>query len=125
MASVLVIDDDPVSRDIVRDLLEGAGHEVSEEATSEAGIAAYKQEGFDLVVADLYMPEKGGLDVIGKVMEADPDARLIAISGIDLREKLDIFQLARQLGALHTLPKPIQPGPFLAAVSEALGHPAS
>ena len=123
MAKILVIDDDSVSRDIMRDLLEGAGHDVAEASTSEEGIATYKQGEFDLVVADLYMPEKGGLDVIGKLVGADPDARVITISGIDLREKLDIFQLAKQLGALHTLQKPIQPEPFLEAVSEALCHP--
>jgi CheY-like chemotaxis protein len=120
MANILVIDDDPVSRDIVRELLEGAGHSVAEEPTSEEGIATYKQGSFDLVISDLYMPEKGGLDVIGKLVGADPDARVIAISGIDLREKLDIFLLAKQLGALHTLEKPIQPVPFLSAVTDAL-----
>ena len=121
MARVLVIDDDAVSRDIIRDLLESAGHAVTESSTSEEGIATYKQEGADLVVADLYMPEKGGLDVIGKLVGADPDARVIVVSGIDLREKLDIFQLAKQLGALHTLPKPIEPESFLNAVADALG----
>ena len=122
MAKILVIDDDPVSRDIVREILEGVGHDVAEEQTSEAGILTYKQEYFDLVIADLYMPEKGGLDAIGKLVEADPDARVIAISGIELREKLDIFQLAKQLGALSTLGKPIQPGLFLSAVADALSQ---
>ena len=120
MPNILVIDDDPVSRDILRELLEGAGHSVSEASTSEDGSIAYKQGEYDLVVADLYMPEKGGLDVIGKLVGADPDARVIAVSGIDLREKLDIFQLAKKLGALHTLPKPIQPDVFLKAVSDVL-----
>ena len=120
MSNVLVIDDDPVSRDIVRDLLEGEEHVVVEAGTSEEGIVIYKQGEFDLVVADLYMPEKGGLDVIGKLVGADPDAKVIVVSGIDLREKLDIFQLARQLGAFQTLSKPIQPGVFLEAVSAAL-----
>lgn len=125
MANVLVIDDDPVSRDIVRDLLENSGHEVVEASTSEEGIRTYKRGVFDLVVADLYMPEKGGLDVIGKLVGADPDAKVIAVSGIDLREKLDIFQLAKQLGALQTLSKPIQPAVFLEAVTSALGEQGS
>ena len=120
MGKVLVIDDDSVARAIMRDFLEGGGYEVDEASTSEEGILAYKQGDFDLVIADLFMPEKGGLDVIGKLVGADPDARVIAISGIDLREKLDIFKLAKQLGALETLQKPIQPKPFLAAVAEAL-----
>lgn len=115
-----MIDDDSVSRDIIREILEGVGHEVSEESTSEAGISTYKQGDFDLVIADLYMPERGGLDVIGKLVGADPDARVIAISGIDHREKLDIFHLAKQLGALHTLEKPIQPESFRVAVKDAL-----
>jgi CheY-like chemotaxis protein len=122
MSRILVIDDDPVSRDILRNLLEEAGHDVVEAATSEDGIVLYKETGFDLVVSDLYMPEKGGLDVIGKLVGADPDARVIAVSGIDLREKLDIFKLAKQLGALQTLSKPIEPGVFLEAVSSALGE---
>ena len=122
MAKILGIDDDPVARDIMRALLERVGHAVAEASPSQEGIVTYQQGDFDLVVTDLYMPEKGGLDVIGKLVGADPDARVIAISGIDLREKLDVFQLAKQLGALHTLKKPIQPELFLDAVSEALGH---
>ncbi len=121
MARVLVIDDDAVSRDIIRNLLETAGHEVSESSTSEDGIAVYKQHGADLVIADLFMPEKGGLDVIGKLVGNDSDARVIAVSGIELREKLDIFQLAKQLGALYTLQKPLEPESFLNAVKDALG----
>lgn len=122
MARVLVIDDDEASRGIVREMLENAGHEVSESETSDDGIAAYKLHSPDLVITDLFMPEKGGLDVIGKLVGADPDARVIAISGIELREKLDIFQLAKQLGALNTLAKPLEPKLLLNAVADALGE---
>ena len=117
---ILVVDDDGVSRAILRDILEKEGYLVVEETNSEDGIRAYKAEPFDVVVTDLFMPEKGGLDVIGKLREFDPDARLIAVSGIDLREKLDIFRLAEQLGAVSTLQKPVKPDVLIERVRAAL-----
>ncbi len=120
-ARILVVDDDAVSRAILRDILEKADFVVTEATNSAEGIQAYKAEPFDLVVTDLFMPEKGGLDVIGKLREFDSEAQVIAVSGIDLREKLDIFRLAEQLGAISTLQKPVKPDALIACVRAALG----
>ena len=120
MARILVVDDDSVSRAILREILEKEGLQVVEATNSDEGIQTYKAEPIDVVVTDLYMPEKGGLDVIGKVREFDPDARLIVVSGIDLREKFDIFRLAEQLGAMCTLQKPVKPEVLIESVWAAL-----
>ncbi len=117
---ILVVDDDGVSRAILRDILEKEDFVVVEASNSDEGIQAYKADPFDVVVTDLFMPEKGGLDVIGKIRDFDQEARLIAVSGIDLREKLDIFRLAEQLGAISTLPKPVNPALLIEHVRAAL-----
>tara|TARA_Y100000588_G_scaffold380156_2_gene463582 strand:- start:2270 stop:2641 length:372 start_codon:yes stop_codon:yes gene_type:complete len=119
-ARILVVDDDSVSRAILREILEKEGLQVVEATNSDEGIQTYKAEPIDVVVTDLFMPEKGGLDVIGKVREFDPDARLIVVSGIDLREKFDIFRLAEQLGAMSTLQKPVKPEVLIESVWAAL-----
>ena len=119
-ARILVVDDDSVSRAILREILEKEGLQVVEATNSDEGIQTYKAEPSDVVVTDLFMPEKGGLDVIGKVREFDPDARLIVVSGIDLREKFDIFRLAEQLGAMCTLQKPVKPEVLIESVWAAL-----
>jgi len=119
-ARILVVDDDSVSRAILREILEKEGLQVVEATNSDEGIQTYKAEPIDVVVTDLFMPEKGGLDVIGKVREFDPDARLIVVSGIDLREKFDIFRLAEQLGAMCTLQKPVKPEVLIESVWAAL-----
>lgn len=119
-ARILVVDDDSVSRAILREILEKEGLQVVEATNSDEGIQTYKAEPIDVVVTDLFMPEKGGLDVIGKVREFDPDARLIVVSGIDLREKFDIFRLAEQLGAMSTLQKPVKPEVLIESVRAAL-----
>jgi CheY-like chemotaxis protein len=87
---------------------------------SEAGIRAYKARPFDLVITDLFMPDRGGLDVAGRIRAFDSDARLILVTGMDLRERVDIFSLARQLGVLHTLTKPIAPEKLRTCIREAL-----
>ena len=120
MARILIVDDDSISRDILREILEDAGHQVVEASTTESGIKNYRELVIDLVVTDLFVPEKGGLQVIQKIREADPDVGIIAVSGMTVEGKDQIFEAAKRGGANHTLEKPVKPEDLREAVRTLL-----
>lgn len=122
MASILVIDDDPQIRRFMRMLLESDGHSVIEAGDGKAGIATYKQTRPDLVVCDLFMPEKEGLETIQELRSAYPKMKVVAMSGGWGRsEKHDFLPLAKRFGANGLLAKPFDAVTLANAVSEALG----
>ena len=81
MAKVLVVDDDKVLRDLARRMLESGGHSVIEAVDGIEGVKEFKKESPDVVVADIIMPNADGLDVIRRILDIKPKAKIIAISG--------------------------------------------
>jgi len=65
MARIIVIDDDRKLREVICRALERAGYNVIEAADGRAGIRLYREQGGDLVVTDIFMPERDGLETIG------------------------------------------------------------
>ena len=122
MACILVIDDDGISRAILRDILERAGHEVVEAADSENGVRLFRENPADLVVTDLFMPRRGGLEVIGELTLDYPGVRIIAVTGVSLEDKSDLFDLVTQCGSLRTFEKPVDPEALQEAVDEILSE---
>ncbi len=125
MAKILVVDDDGIIRAILRDMLSGAGYEIIEAEDGDMALEVYKADPVDLVITDLFMPPSGGLAVIEQLREADPEARIIAISGValtdtEVRYETDPGQLAIQRGALRAMRKPFGKQEMLEAVAEAL-----
>ena len=80
MAHILVIDDEEMLRDMLREVLEVAGYEVSEAGDGNAGLEAYKENRADVVITDIMMPEKDGFETIRDLVEVDPSAKIIARS---------------------------------------------
>ncbi|MDA0745785.1 MAG: response regulator [bacterium] len=127
MARILIIDDDDMMRDLLRDMLEALGHKIFEADTSELGIETYHQDTVDLVVTDLFIPRRGGLEVIKQLIASNPDVKIIAISGMDIsgpgfRHDKDPKAIALQYGALRTFKKPFASDEFLGAVAELLSE---
>ena len=121
MASILVVDDEPQMREMLREVLEGAGHIVREAASSEEGISEYRSQPADVVVVDLFMPTKGGLDVIQVLKKDSPEVRMIAMSGVSIRgSRLDTLAMAHEYGALRTFEKPFRAGEIVGAIEELL-----
>jgi CheY-like chemotaxis protein len=122
MGRVLVIDDDGAIRGTMRKILERDGHEVREAADGRRGLELFRAEGADVVVTDIIMPEKEGIETILELREASPDVRILAVSGGDAvlggGERL---QDARALGADASLPKPFTVDQLRNAVAELLG----
>ena len=120
MARILVIDDDDLARSVVCEILENAGYDVVDAATSVDGVEIYRRREIDLIVTDLFMPPDGGLGVIQNVRAVDSDIGIILVSGMALENRDVIFQRALDAGATCALEKPIRPDDLLQAVSDIL-----
>jgi len=116
MARILIIDDDEVARLTLGSALEAEGHEVAYASNGEVGLALYMRRPFPLVVIDLVMPVKNGLQTIKELREFDAKARVIAITGL-APEDLD---LAQDFGAMQSMVKPIEPKDLVTMVNSVL-----
>lgn len=106
MARVLVVDDEELVRDTVRQALELDGHDVSEAPDGASGLDALRAETADVLVTDLIMPGKDGIETIRDVRRDFPEVKILAVSG---RGGIQInANLARadRIGADMTLSKP-------------------
>ena len=117
---VLLIDDDPLIREIGREMLTRAGYEVTTADDGAAGLRTAAAETFDLLITDMVMPDADGLDVIRQVRSQRPDLPVIAISSGG-RVGADFYlKLASAMGASAVFPKPLRREPFLALVEHVL-----
>ena len=118
MARILVIEDDDGVRGLLLQILEGAGYEVVGTTEGEEGIRAYRREPADLVITDIMMPEKDGVEIIRELRRDYPDVRIIAITGF--RGRFNRLPAAEYLGAQRTFLKPFSTQEMLEAVREVL-----
>lgn len=123
MARLLVVDDDQVLRAALRIVLEGAGYDVLEAADGDAGLRLYREQGADLVLVDIFMPGRDGLEVIRALRGAIPRPKMIAMSGRVRTGLFDPLEAAAAFGAARTLRKPFEARDLLAAIRELLGGP--
>ncbi len=84
------------------------------------GIEIYERDAPDLIITDIIMPEKEGVETIIALSRADPALPIIAISGGGRLDATDFLTMAKKLGARHTLTKPFRRDQLLEAVSECL-----
>jgi len=120
MAHILIIDDEELARYTVREILQSAGHKVAEAANGAEGIALQKAQLFDLIITDIIMPEKEGVETIIELKRDFPDLKIISISGGGRTRNLDFLRLAKQFGAECALPKPFSEDDLLKCVNSCL-----
>ncbi len=120
MAKILIIDDEELVRLTLRQILEDAGHEVSEAENGAVGVACYKESPADLIVTDIIMPEMEGVETIVQLRSHDPAVRIIAISGGGRLRNLDFLSVAENYGAMRIIAKPFDDEELLAAVDDCL-----
>lgn len=120
MARILVIDDDHMIRMVLRRMLAQEGHEVIEALDGDEGIKLYRRKRIDLILADIFMPTKSGLEVIQELKQDYPDVKIIAITGFGIRDDIDVGSIAKQYGALRSIEKPFSREGILKAVKELL-----
>lgn len=121
MATILLIDDNAAVRSYLGAELRAEGHQIREAANGAEGIRAYRQDRPDLVICDLFMPEKEGIETIRELRALDGRVRLIAISGGGTRAGTDtLLAVAKQFGAVAALAKPFDRATLLEAIEQAL-----
>ncbi len=121
MASILVIDDDVRIQEFIQFVLEEAGHEVRCAGDGVAGLKAQRQRPADLIICDLFMPVKEGLETIRELHRDFPQVKVIALSGGNPRDgRMDFLPLAKKLGAVAALPKPFLPAELMPKVEQVL-----
>ena len=123
MSKLLVIDDEKLARVTMRKILERAGHEVVEATNGVEGVDLYRAGKFDLVITDIIMPDKEGVETIMELTRDFPDVRIIAISGGGRTRNLDFLKLAKQHGAKQVLAKPFSQSDLVNMVNAVLAEP--
>ena len=125
MARILIIDDEPQIRSMLKLMLERDGYEVVEAPDGMEGIRIYRQNPVDLIITDLIMPNKDGIGMIIDLKKEFPDVKIIAMSGGGLNKPEGYLEGAKKLGAACTLTKPINREEMLRAVKKILKGPSS
>jgi CheY-like chemotaxis protein len=120
MATILVIDDDQQVCDLLKQALEEQGYTVESALNGIEGISRFRSCPADLIILDILMPEKEGLETILDLRREFPKVKIIAMSGGSERAKLNLLDLARRLGAQYTLNKPFQLQTITDLVKKAL-----
>ncbi|MBX6323495.1 MAG: response regulator [Rhodospirillaceae bacterium] len=124
-ARVLVIDDDDLVRRTITKILGLAGYSVIPASNGVEGLAMLRRWPIDLVLTDIIMPEKEGLEIIIEVRKRMPGLPIIAISGGGRTRNMTFLALGKKLGADRVLTKPFLPKQLLAAVGACLSMPAA
>ncbi len=115
MPRILVVDDEPLVREYIRRSLESVGHSVSEAENGSVATGLARLMPFDLVITDMVMPGKEGVETLREIRDREPGMRILAISG---RGHLAV---ARKVGADGVLAKPFRKRDLLDAVEHLLG----
>lgn len=120
MADILVIEDDSKFSKMLKKMLESREHQVTEAPNGFMGIELFRQGSFDLIITDIFMPDKEGIETIIELSKEFPGARIIAISGGGKDGTVEYLDHAKELGAIESFSKPFDMDEFLTAVDRVL-----
>jgi DNA-binding response OmpR family regulator len=117
---VLVIDDEETVRNVIRDALQFKGFVVAVAADGIEGLRDFRAEPAEVVICDMLMPEKEGIETIHDLRQEWPEVKIIAMSGGGMSGSMDGLKFAKRLGADATLAKPFSMDELFAAVDRLL-----
>lgn len=122
MPRILIIDDEPLVRAVLRRILERQGYTVMDAPDGRAGLALWRHTPSDLVLTDMFMPDLDGIEVIRQLTRLWPQAKIIAMTGGAKNGDFTstVAPAALQLGAQHMLLKPFTKQTLLAVISAVL-----
>lgn len=120
MAKILVLDDEPSILLMIKKMLEKEGHEVTVALNGIEGMELFEQNKPDLVITDIIMPGKEGLETILELRKNHPELKIIAISGGGRISPEGYLPGAKLLGANAVFQKPLVQKEFMATVAELL-----
>ena len=118
---ILVVDDEDGVRQMLVFVLARKGFEVAQASNGNEAMRLYKEREFDVVVTDLIMPDKEGIETILEMRALKRPVRIIAISGGGRMDHTMHLNLARSVGADRVLSKPFMPDELVAIINELLG----
>lgn len=122
MARILIVDDDRHTCELLRLILETASHQVTTAHDGNDAVNRFRAAPFDLVMTDIYMPDRDGFDVMRDLRKLQPDVPIIVFTGQrDLH--FDPLKMADRLGADMIMRKPVVRASVLAAVDQVLHGP--
>jgi len=107
MAQLLVIDDEPSVREVTRRTLEAAGHSVVTAENGEVGYEAFTAQPFDLVITDVLMPVREGVETV-RAIRSISAVPIVVISGGGRLNAMGFLQIAEEFGATASLEKPFR-----------------
>lgn len=121
MKRILVVDDDHQMRTMTVKYLEKAGFEVVQAENGFQGVEAFERNPVDLVVTDLIMPDKDGLEMIIEIKRQSPELKIVAVSGGSRAvDPKDYLLYAAQAGVNKTLTKPFEPEELIDTINSLL-----
>jgi DNA-binding response OmpR family regulator len=120
MARILVVDDNEVVRRIIRQALEFEGHDVEVAENGDRALDHFRERVTDLVITDIVMPDREGIETILELRLLDTEVKILAISGGGLFSPGAYLSSARLLGADSSLAKPFTARELIEAVDALL-----
>lgn len=118
--NILVIDDDPDFRKMLCARLEKSGYKVSGAQNGLQGVNRFKEFPVHLVITDIIMPEKEGMETILEIKKINPEVKIIAISGGGRSVPEDYLNIAEYFGAVKSFKKPFDMADFIQTVDHLL-----
>jgi CheY-like chemotaxis protein len=124
MVKTLIIDDDNEFRAMLREMLEKAGYNnVKEAENGNIGVKLFSEDPFDLVITDIIMPDKEGIETIMELRKDCPSLKIIAMSGgAAIGDSRSYLSLAGHLGADRMLEKPFKRSELINTIQELLSE---
>jgi DNA-binding response OmpR family regulator len=120
MPKILVIDDDVMVRNTISKVLRHSGFEVIVAEDGVRGLASFRRDRPDLVITDIIMPEKEGIEIIIEMRREHPETKIIAVSGGGRIGNADFLGMATSLGAAAVIAKPFLPEDLISQVKSCL-----
>jgi DNA-binding response OmpR family regulator len=121
--SILVIEDSKALRLIVEHSLSQAGYRVTSAQDGSEGVRLWEETQPELVITDIMMPERDGIETIREIRRQKPHAKILAMTGFYRSGSIDFPEMLRRLGADDVLTKPFLPKALLAKVDAMLKRP--
>ncbi len=120
MKKILVVDDDDLIRDLIYEILEPQGYQILLAENGNRALEILDKEEIDLIITDIIMPDKEGIETILDIKKRLPHAKIIAMSGGGQLEANSYLSMAKRLGVNATISKPFNPVKLLNVIQEIL-----
>ena len=120
MKQILIIDDEPQIRSMLKKMLEQEGFDIIVASDGKEGMKLFEKDPVDLVITEIIMPEKDGIEVIQALRKDYPDVPIIAMSGGGRNSPDGYLNMEKLLGAQATFEKPINKEELLNTVKKVL-----